>query len=535
MKLKIEAVASSGRFASLMTRAVSLACLLCAATLTRAASASDIELQGVINGSQNMGYMLVPFQVPAGTARLTVSFSYTGKEEKTTIDLGVQDPERFRGWSGGNKSDFTIGIADATPSYLPGPLPAGEWKLTLGIAHIRPGHTAKYVARVHLTPVGAAQAESFTTVPLESHARWYRGDLHLHTTHSDGSCASQSGKSVPCPLFVSVEEAAHHGLDFLAVTDHNTTSTYDEERELQPYFDKLLLIPGRELTTYSGHANVWGTTEFIDFRAGGPNLRSKDDMLAQARALGALVSINHPIGPDAEHCIGCAWNEVNADNTKIAAGEQATDMHLVSAIEVINGPAGGASGYFHASDIEFWEAQLRRGFHITAVGGSDTHRPDLDTIGLPTTVVYARDLSVAAILDGIRAGHVFVDLTGSRNLPEAQPRTIELKAGSGTMLAMVGDTLAVTPDTPFVITIRVTSSLGSVIRVLIDGKPDPTFPSSTIVSEDQTFSSRWLPQLALGKPHWLRAEVHAPDGSLQLLTNPIYLTPQTSLTARPGR
>jgi predicted metal-dependent phosphoesterase TrpH len=44
-------------------------------------------------------------------------------------------------------------------------------------------------------------------------------------------------------MFVSEEEAARHGLDFLAITDHNTTSHYDEERELQPYFDKLLLIP----------------------------------------------------------------------------------------------------------------------------------------------------------------------------------------------------------------------------------------------------------------------------------------------------
>ena len=79
MKLTIEAVASSGRFSSSWTLAVFSVCLLCAAIVTRAASASDIELKGIINGSQNMGYDLVPFQVPAGTARLTVSFSYTGK------------------------------------------------------------------------------------------------------------------------------------------------------------------------------------------------------------------------------------------------------------------------------------------------------------------------------------------------------------------------------------------------------------------------------------------------------------------------
>ena len=34
--------------------------------------------------------------------------------------------------------------------------------------------------------------------------------------------------------------------------------------------------------------------------------------------------------------------------------------------------------------------------------------------GFPT-VVYAQDLSVPAILDGIRSGHVFIDLTGSHD------------------------------------------------------------------------------------------------------------------------
>jgi len=33
------------------------------------------------------------------------------------------------------------------------------------------------------------------------------------------------------------------GLDFIAITDHNATSQYNPMRELQPYFDKLLLIP----------------------------------------------------------------------------------------------------------------------------------------------------------------------------------------------------------------------------------------------------------------------------------------------------
>jgi hypothetical protein len=68
--------------------------------------------------------------------------------------------------------------------------------------------------------------------------------------------------------------------------------------------------------------------------------------------------------------------------------------------------------------IPFWEAQLNRGFHLTGIGGSDTHRPDdksrpLSGVGYPTTVVQAAELSERAILAGIRAGNVFIDIEGT--------------------------------------------------------------------------------------------------------------------------
>jgi hypothetical protein len=69
---------------------------------------TNLVLRGTVKGDQNKTYLEVPFEVPAGTRRLNVSFHYLGKEEGTTLDIGVQDPQRFRGWSGGNKSSFTI-------------------------------------------------------------------------------------------------------------------------------------------------------------------------------------------------------------------------------------------------------------------------------------------------------------------------------------------------------------------------------------------------------------------------------------------
>jgi hypothetical protein len=40
------------------------------------------------------------------------------------LDFGVEDPQGFRGWGGGNVEPAVIGVQAASRSYLPGPLPA---------------------------------------------------------------------------------------------------------------------------------------------------------------------------------------------------------------------------------------------------------------------------------------------------------------------------------------------------------------------------------------------------------------------------
>ncbi len=74
-------------------------------------------------------------------------------------------------------------------------------------------------------------------------------------------------------------------------------------REAQPYFDRLLLVPGREITTFQGHANVFGVTQFIDFRVGDQSVPTMNALLENTRRLGALVSINHPGLPSGESCM----------------------------------------------------------------------------------------------------------------------------------------------------------------------------------------------------------------------------------------
>ncbi len=59
--------------------------------------APDIKLHGSVTVADAQTYREVPFTVPPGVTRITVDFSYTEHDKKTSIDLGILDNERFRG------------------------------------------------------------------------------------------------------------------------------------------------------------------------------------------------------------------------------------------------------------------------------------------------------------------------------------------------------------------------------------------------------------------------------------------------------
>lgn len=474
------------------------------ATLGLDITKPDVVLRGTVTYADRQTYKEVPFTVPSGVTRVSVELSYTEHDKHTNIDLGVLDPERFRGWSGGNKRFFTISETDATPSYLPGVIPAGKWTLLLGIPNIEEGIESHYEAKITFAHKGEPPAVSiFSRAPLRDGPAWYRGDLHMHDAHSDGSCLSQAGKKVPCPLYKTVEAAAARKLDFIAVTDHNTTSQYNDERELQPYFDRLLLISGREITTFEGHGNVFGTTDFIDFRLTSSHVPQVNQMLGEVQRLHGIFSVNHPGSPSGAACMGCGWTAPN------------TDYHLVTAVEAING--GSLDG--PRSGIPFWQDELNQGFRITGIGGSDNHDADYQSqirsaVGHPTTVVYAQNLSEHAILDGIRAGHVFVDLEGTAD------RGMEFTAEAGEQKATMGDNLHVSSGQHVDLHLKLLSLPGAIAELLVDGevKSLPRDSSAPDGGSDYTFD-----YMSDGQRHWIRVNVRSADGKLLLLGNPIYL------------
>jgi len=478
-----------------------LAAVLLFFSATALVSAQDappqITLRGVVHASDLHRYIELPFDVPSGTERLTVVFSQDGAGDHTVIDLGLFDPERFRGWSGGARDGFTIANGDATPGYLPGPVVKGRWRLLLGVPNIRAGVTTHFVAKVFL---GRRAISRLAATALRQGPGWYRGDLHMHTAHSDGKCKSRSGVMVPCPAFLTVDAADRRGLDFIVVTDHNTISQSDALEELQPYFDKTLIITGRELTTFWGHANALGGHAFIDFRL--QEGQSADALIDATHRAGALFSVNHASAPSGEICMGCGWSA------------RVDHPGRIDAVEIVNGGSlrgtGKADGI--GSGFALWQGLLDKGFHPTAIGGSDNHDAPLPlsetgSVGWPTTVVYAENLSEAAILAGIRAGHVFVDVEGTHD------RSLAVTFGH----AMMGDHVRPTPDT--MLEAHVVGVPGGHIELVHDRGLQVASEPDTALRADDTLSFGIATD---GQRHWVYVKVMDEAGKLALVGNPIY-------------
>lgn len=464
-------------------------------------------LTGTFTRADYEHYREVPFDLPAGVTRLSIRFSYGGKEQHSVIDLGLADPQRFRGWSGGTRDQMTLSVEDATPGYLPGPLPEGRWHLILGAPNIREGAQAPFEARIFIERSPATT--SFADAPINAAPGWYRGDLHMHSGNSDGKCLSQKGEKVPCPVYRTVEVAAARGLDFIALTDHNTTAHYDALRELQGAFDKLLLVPGREVTTFYGHSNVFGPTDFLDFRMTAPTYAQAAKWMDVVTREGGIVSLNHAGAPSGEICMGCGWR---VDDLPAGA---------VQAIEVVNGGtmAETRSAESPLQGFTLWQKLLNAGQHVTGIGGSDNHNADipldqLGAIGTPTTVVYMRELSVRGFLDGVRSGRVFVDVLG------VQGRFLDLAATSGDRTVEMGGALTAVRGKAVRFTAQVKGVREGTIQLLVDGKGDPALRHS--VSGDSAITFDWT---ADDVRHWIRADVRDADGRLVLIGNPIYVEP----------
>jgi len=232
---------------------------------------------------------------------------------------------------------------------------------------------------------------------INPRAGWYRGDFHAHTNASDGV-------HTPAEL---VDLARSEELDFFVITDHNTIEAYAGFGKVSD----ILIIPGLEVTLKEGHYNVFGLEGEFDWLsdvcvwpAPFPSLSGQyntpTQLMHRAAEQGLLNSINHPLLP--------SWAWLDYD----------TDLRNLYCLEIWNDPSWPDNKWANPQAVDMWTRWLNAGYRITAIGGSDYHRPQprpgehkpAERLGLPTTWVYAEELSGAAILAGVRRRRVYTTM-----------------------------------------------------------------------------------------------------------------------------
>jgi hypothetical protein len=329
-------------------------------------------------------WQYLPVEVPPGTGALRVTLSYP-RGAAAVLDLGCLAPAGFRGWSGGARDSFVVTELGATPGYLAGPVTAGLWQVVIGL-HLVPASGLPFTVTAEPLSAGSASLggqlagwlevpgappvprsrPARRSLPAEGGLTWLAGDLHAHTLHSDG--------------VMSVAELAAHaverGLDFVAVTDHNTVSHHGLLGPASARYG-VTLLPGQEVTTELGHAGVLGDTGWIDFR------EPASAWLSLAESRGGLMSVNHPFaGPT-------SWVHPMPRRPPL--------------LEVWHWSWLDPSWTTPLSWWQAWDPSA------IPVGGSDWHRPGSDApLGTPTTWVSCTGESVSGVLEGLRAGRVAI-------------------------------------------------------------------------------------------------------------------------------
>jgi hypothetical protein len=430
---------------------------------------NPLRIQYFVGHEQEGTYLTLPFTMPPDTNSLRLSYHYErhreneagehgfrARQEINIIDLGLVSPDGVQvGASGSDKTSIQVSETYATPGYQPCSLIPGEWRILLGAYKV--------------APAGVTVTYELTFIPKR--LRLYKGDLHLHTLASDGALS----------VAELAQHALRHGLDFLAITDHNQVVSADS----LPRLPGLTLIPGVEWTHYRGHALFLGSDRPYDEPFFTNSLEEVQARFNSAHSRGALITISHPFD---ENC-----------PFQFDLGSLPYDL-----LEVWNGPMRESN----LRAVGTWHAMLAAGEKVPICGGSDYHRDHLFLLpGGPTTCVHAMSSSPADILSGLRQGHAYI--TFAPNGP-----SLEMTAGD----ALPGDSVSFSS----VKEIQVSAGgllAGDVLQVVTGAGSTPLLRAETGGSFQGNYR---MEQAGFARVEILRGFVPGLPLLPALLSNPIY-------------
>ena len=334
---------------------------------------TELTIRRHFDKSDEKQYLETPFTVPENVESIDFTVIYQRKESVAVGAFYFCDDINVLDFSVKNSRDEHIGSAAAvrthiivngtrsSDGFVSAPVKAGQWKIVTGTYMVAPqGVDVEY-----------------KIVFTYKERRVLKGDLHCHTTASDGRHAK--GTLIAC--------AQEEGLDFLCITDHHN---YAENSYKQKY-SGITVIPGMEWTNYCGHVGMLGLTEPYTGTFCTNTHEDTLELIKKAREAGAVIILNHPCASEAD----LRW---------------ALDSGCCDCIEVINGPMRAAQ----ERTVDIWHDMLCRGERIAAAGGSDYHRQSpLRGIGVPCTCAVSMSNEAEDILTAVKNGNTYLSFSPS--------------------------------------------------------------------------------------------------------------------------
>ncbi len=251
-------------------------------------------------------------------------------------------------------------------------------------------------------PIPIAQRSWSFSTETEPEMFAYHGDIHNHTSYSDGS-------GVPNDAFTQARAA---GLDFLAVTDHSYSVSDPEwadtlaQANAHTANGAFVAIRGFEYTQGAeGHINVYNTVRhavrsdttatctMCDYT---PNLEAGVTVqgfypwlaVTGTQAVddaGTVMQFNHP-----------GWMNFN-DWT------YHPEVEAIAQLEEV----GNGTGTSYVFSFDEWVRSLDYGWKVGATNNSDTHRPNWGEATEHRTGIVAPELTKRALFDAMRARRTF--------------------------------------------------------------------------------------------------------------------------------
>ena len=86
----------------------------------------------------------------------------------------------------------------------------------------------------------------------------------------------------------------------------------------------------------------------------------------------------------------------------------------------------------------------------------------------------------------------------------------------------MGEALEAAAGDPIAFQVHLADCPLAKVHLFLDGAEDASLPALAAGAGNDTLAFRWISD---GRAHWIRAEVRDSNGSLMLVSNPIYIHP----------